>query len=135
MATRDRTQDYILIQSQYAVLHQTAVQVENPRWVQIMQTVRALEVEAATELREMGVLIDERTRVGGSNRDFEAEERAVEVKHQRIVKIFGRAAAEVRRLDITNDAENLDEGVKRELTDGGTQVVTGFCGDDGGAPA
>jgi syntaxin 16 len=133
MATRNRTEEFINLRSlrghganrrdaddrellgQPNVGSSTAVQVEPPAWVSVMNGIRQLEKQITTEHQQVEELHRQHLKVQfGGERDLDAEERNIEAGTANIARRFKLAE---------NEIKSLDDVFRRDLgPDGGTNA-------------
>jgi syntaxin 16 len=128
MATRNRTEEFINLRAMRVTRRDsddkellerssgmTAIPVEAPAWVAVMQSIRQIENQIAMEHQHVEELHREHLKVQfGGDRDQEAEEREIESATQSISRKFKLAESEIK---------SLDEVFRRDLgPDGGSNA-------------
>jgi syntaxin 16 len=128
MATRNRTEEFINLRAMRVTRRDsddkellerssgmTAIPVEAPAWVAVMQSIRQIENQIAMEHQHVEELHREHLKVQfGGDRDQEAEEREIESATQSISRKFKLAE---------NEIKSLDEVFRRDLgPDGGSNA-------------
>jgi syntaxin 16 len=126
MATRNRTEEFISLRAMHVVRRDsddkellqhgmTAIPIEAPAWVAVMQSIRQIENQIAMEHQHVEELHREHLKVCfGGDRDQEAEERDIESATQSISRKFKL---------VENEIKSLDEAYRRDLgPDGGSDA-------------
>jgi syntaxin 16 len=128
MATRNRTEEFLNLRAMRVgnvrrdgddkeLLQgpSSSIQIEPPAWVAVMQGVRQIEGQIASEHQHVEELHRQHLKVQfGKERDLDSEEQEIEAASQSIARKFKLAEHEIRV---------LDETFRRELgADGGTNA-------------
>jgi syntaxin 16 len=124
MATRNRTEEFLNLRAlrvpnprregddrELLQGPSSAIQVEPPAWVAVMQGVRQIESQIASEHQHVEELHRQHLKVQfGGERDLDAEERDIEASSQSIARKFKLAEHEIKVLDETFRRELGPEG-------------------------